>query len=511
MCMCGEITVMNREKVKLGFPNNPWKQYFTHNLTLLTQYGMFGQRIFGFLTPPISGEYSIEVTFSGKIEVWISPDYHPSHSVRHDLNLSASSLIGKRAYLLTNLVAKRRHYFEIIQASIEKCVLEVKWKRPDSNEYQPIESYYLLPYISDHGSKSIPVSYCEFPSHVPDPQIRKYFHPMDDRNLIYALQTVDTNELGQQETRAIPLCEYRPSYTKNTSITHANSLPFLSTYPATKFYPRCHVDWGKDIVISESYKDSIIRSFMYHLTFTYPNVQLSRIINIEKLADLINGDLYLIEVLVTIDESSERELLISEYVVLGHNSLPRMILCQPTALKMYRETFVHFLVTHRNFANMLREFILNMERIYIETGDENFGVILVNFPTPEIDVESLMQQSKLKHWSIIEIDGPWEKSAAINLGIDSVSSPDDIIFSTDLSLHIPSYLPNSIRKHTFQGYSGFAPIVYYFNCDPSIYSSIRGYYSTNGFGLISLYKADWQMVGGMNTTRFKGKWEYHTF
>ena len=463
----------------------------------------------------------MELTFTGNIEVWISPDDQPSHAILHDVSSFASSnyivlfvkrivlgIIEKVAYLQANLVVNKRQYFEIIQASKDICVLEVKWKRPDSNTYQLIPSDYLSPYFSDYSPKSISESYYHFPFHNPSAWINQFYHPLDDRDRIYALETVDISAIGNQKRWALPKCKYQPSYAERGSIANANDLALLSTHPATKFYSYVEHPWILDYVISSAHKDRLIRLFMYHLTFAYPNVQLSRLVNIEGLADSINGDLYFIEVLVTVDVSNDRELLISEYFVLGHRSMPQTILCQPIAMKMHRDTFVHFLVTHRNFAQMLREFILSMERIYIETGDENFGVILVNYPSPDINVESLMRQSKLKHWSIIEMNGAWEKTAAINLGIDSVRNPDDIIFTIDLSLHIPSYLPDSIRKHTFQGYSGFAPIVFYFACDFSLNHEnyYKGYYSLTGFGLISLYKSDWQRVGGMDTLRFKGKW-----
>ena len=136
---------------------------------------------------------------------------------------------------------------------------------------------------------------------------------------------------------------------------------------------------------------------MDQLRSSYKNVRLSRFINMERLVDPTNGDLYLIEVLVNVDGLSDRELLISEYVVLGHTSLPQDILCRPTAMKMHRNTFIHFLVTHRNLPHMLREFVQNMERIYVETRDEDFGIIIVNYESPNIDATTLMRQSKLKH------------------------------------------------------------------------------------------------------------------
>ena len=208
--------------------------------------------------------------------------------------------------------------------------------------------------------------------------------------------------------------------------------------------------------------EKVFGIFKQQLMASNPTARVSHLLNMERLPDNINGDLFLVEVLVTYTQEPLKEHLISEYVVLGHKQHPPSVLCHPVDMKMHRDTFIHFLVTHRNLPQMIREFIQDMERVYKESGDENFGVIIVNYVTPLINVITLLRQSRLKHWSVIDFGGPWEKTSAINVGIDSVKNPDDIIFITDLYIHYPAHLPDTIRKHTFQGYSGFAPIIFYY-------------------------------------------------
>ena len=502
-------------KSKLGFPYNPYKKTSTNSLKIINRNKGFGQRVFGYIIPPVSGEYSIEVTFSGSVEIWLSPDDQPSNALKQQQTTSQSShsqngVTGKVTSITADLEVNKKQYLEILHVSSVECLLVIKWKMPETNDHQQIEQDCILPYVNDFGPKVSSETYSPKPLliHEPSPQVKHFFHIPDERNSIYSLPTVDINSFGSQDNHSIPLCDYQLSYVEKSSIKEASRLQIVYTHPEHKLYRETSDHMLSNSIIPSSDKDKLIRIFLDQLRSSYKKVRLSRLINMERLVNPTNGDLYLIEVLVNVEGLSDRELLISEYVVLGHTSLPQDILCRPTAMKMHRNTFIHFLVTHRNIPQMLREFVQNMERIYVETGDEDFGVIIVNYESPHINATTLMRQSKLKHWSIIEMDGPWEKTAAINLGIDSVSNPDHIIFTVDLYLYIPSHLPDTIRKHTFQSYSGFVPIIFYFDPVISFDISNRGMYSTGGFGLVSLFKTDWEKVGGMNTTKFKGKWGY---
>ena len=78
---------------------------------------------------------------------------------------------------------------------------------------------------------------------------------------------------------------------------------------------------------------------------------------------------------------------------------------------------------------------------------------------------------------------------------------------------VMSYILDQVEEgylnvFTFQGYSGFAPIIFYFDHVLSFDISYRGFYTMVGFGLVGLFKSDWEKLGGMNTTMFKEKWGF---
>ena len=502
-------------KSKLGFPYNPWRKSFTKSVNIYTLESS-GQRIFGYIFPPISGRYKFKISYYGSVDVWISPDSLPSNAVQcmlsqqntiHQIYRMLFSKNHKVEYFTASLVAGSKQYIEIMHATSSEAVLELQWKKPQSRVYELISSQFLFPYHDDSNIEIVPESYYPppIPMHIPSAQMILLMHPKDARNSVFSLPTVDINAL--EEDRVFPSCVYRPAYLSNSRWKY-NALGLVKTFPATPYYTIWVEIVIRSAVISISLVETVLSMFMYHIKFSYPSARLSRLVNMEKLPGHQNGDLFLVEVLITFTQEPLKELLVSQYVVLGHRSLPQSVLCSPVATVIRRDTFIHFLVTQRNLPQMARQFVENMERIYEETGDENFGLIIVNYASTALDMVTLLRQSSLKHWSVIDVSGPWEKTAALNLGIDSVKSVNDIIFITDLSLSIPSHLPDTIRKHTFQGYAGFAPVIFYFTCEFTEGSIYKGFYSITGFGLFGMYKSDWMRVGGMNTDLYKGKWGF---
>ncbi|KAI6654869.1 N-acetyl-beta-glucosaminyl-glycoprotein 4-beta-N-acetylgalactosaminyltransferase 1-like [Oopsacas minuta] len=503
-------------KAKIDFPCNPWRKSATHILATIKSIEFTGVRIFGYIMPPVSGSYSFQVSYFGSVELWLSPDELPSNAVEYKISIPDIVTHSAKAkwqvsHFTVNLVADNKQYIEILHASNTEGVLEVKWKDNSSPDYKPIPTEYIYPFVHDFGNGVIPETYkSTLPLHAPSSELTNIMHPFDERNTLFLHSHVDIDEFG--DSFAFPPCDYTPSYVDIDPIRIANNLGIINTYPAVNLYTRIVELSIRTAVISEQLMNKVLNLFMHHLMFSNPTARLSRLINMERLVDKLNGDLFLVEVLITYAQNPLKEYLISEFVVLDHKDLPPSLLCHPIDMKMHRDTFVHFLVTHRNFPQMIREFVQNMERVYDESGDENFGIIIVNYVTPLIDVITLLRQSRLKHWSVIDFGGPWEKTAAINVGIDSVKNPNDIIYITDLSIHYPAHLPDTIRKHTFQGYSGFAPIIFYFSCEfsgQSFYDQFYfGLYSITGYGLFSLYKSDWIKVGGMDSSQFKGIWGF---
>ena len=510
---------IGRMKGFISFPHNPLEKYLIHGLNSIESLDVSGKRIFGYISPPVSGSYSFQVIYYGSIEFWLSPDSLPVNAVLYQTSTPVvvsrldkkilSEQVAKMSHFTVPLVAYKKQYIEIQHASRFGGLVEVKWKEKYSLEYIHIRPEFVFPYVHDFGDVVVPETYNLpiLPLHAPSSGLIEAMHPPDERNNIFVLSSVGVSS-------EFPPCDYKPSYLEGNQARNANRISLTEPYPAITLQSLNVEPFILATVISQELMEKVLSIFKQQLVATNSTTRVSRLLNMERVPDEKNGDLFLVEVLVTYTEDQDplKEHLISEYVVLGHKQHPPLVLCHPVDTNIRRDTFVHFLVTQRKFPRMIREFIQNMERVYEESRDENFGVIVMNYASPLINVVTLLRQSKLKHWSVIDFGGPWEKTAAINVGIDSVKNPDDIIFITDLSIHYPAHLIDTIRKHTFQGYSGFAPIVFYYNCEftQGLHDGghFIGLYSITGFGLFSMYKSDWIVVGGMDSSQFKGVWGF---
>nr|XP_023663118.1 N-acetyl-beta-glucosaminyl-glycoprotein 4-beta-N-acetylgalactosaminyltransferase 1-like [Paramormyrops kingsleyae] len=277
---------------------------------------------------------------------------------------------------------------------------------------------------------------------------------------------------------------------------------------------------------------------------------LLRIINVEKRRDSARGNRYLVE--LELMERGKKVVRLSEYIYLlqhpGHpedgqdNSegtgtsahglsnatgqegpLPSVqgapshvtplastayvkpLLCQPDTLKWRHDVMVHFVVPVKNQARWVQQFISDMEFLYHETKDDNFSIIIVDFQSDDMDVEQALKDSTVPRYEYLRREGNFERSAGLQVGVDSVKDSHSIVFLCDLHIHFPLNILESIRKHCIEGLLAFAPIVMRLACGSSPQEP-DGYWEVNGFGLFGIYKSDFDKIGGMNTEEFKDRW-----
>uniref|UniRef100_A0A8D3A9J5 Beta-1,4-N-acetylgalactosaminyltransferase n=1 Tax=Scophthalmus maximus TaxID=52904 RepID=A0A8D3A9J5_SCOMX len=245
---------------------------------------------------------------------------------------------------------------------------------------------------------------------------------------------------------------------------------------------------------------------------------LLRIINVEKRRDSARGNRYLVE--LELMERGRSVVRLSEYIYLllhrgrqGEESLEntdsapasatayaKPLLCQPVMLQWRRDVMVHFVVPVKNQARWVQQFISDMENLHRQTKDDNFSIIIVDFESEDMDVEQALRES-----SYLRREGNFERSAGLQIGVDTIEDSHSIVFLCDLHIHFPLNILESIRKHCVEGRLAFAPIVMRLGCGSSPQEP-DGYWEVNGFGLFGIYKSDFEKIGGMNTEEFKDRW-----
>ena len=135
--------------------------------------------------------------------------------------------------------------------------------------------------------------------------------------------------------------------------------------------------------------------------------------------------------------------MLSEYVFHRKNDSS---LCYPKGLQWNRTAQIYFVVTAKNQGRWLHHFIKNMERIYKETKDRNFHLIISDYENKDIDVEDVLRKSEIPKYTIVSETGDFIKTKAYNEAVSTVKDPNAIIFLVDLHLEIASGFLESIRK-----------------------------------------------------------------
>ncbi|XP_076144107.1 N-acetyl-beta-glucosaminyl-glycoprotein 4-beta-N-acetylgalactosaminyltransferase 1-like [Alosa pseudoharengus] len=319
---------------------------------------------------------------------------------------------------------------------------------------------------------------------------------------------------------------------------------------------RCNVSGNLQLAESEAL--DLVAQYMERLNKHNGGIYtLRRIVNVEKRRDSARGNRFLLELVLL--EGGKREVRVSEYVYLllrrsrlddsletreggagapsspptssalpPHPASPRSpvpsrssvqeratlawgtsyakpLLCQPSVLHWRRDVMVHFVVPVKNQARWVVQFISDMEALRQETQDDNFRVVIVDFHSEDMDVERALRESSVPSYEYLRRTGRFERAAGLQAGVDSIQDSHSIVFLCDLHIHFPAMLLESIRKHCVEGRLAFAPIVMRLNCGATPQEP-EGYWEVNGFGLLGLYKSDFDRVGGMNTEEFKERW-----
>ena len=491
----------NQLKSIPGFPFNPSVKLTTNSLEAVFSANNFGQRIFGYLLAPSTGFYEFCISSTAGLEFWLSYDPDPYHSflIASICDSQSDCPARSREYKLTStrcsepisLIIDKPYYMEFLHVAL----IEVKWKIPGSTVYSTIPNDNFISLIGEDSISDRPRSPQPYPSHVlhalpPDPIL--------ERDSLFKFPKLMLSEFSD----SIPNCDYLSEEIRNT-YTNKFSVPYLSVYPNdnTEIMNEDDVSPG-NILIPKREALFVVASFLKQVKQNFPELDLHKIVNIEKYQHQLPVARYLIEILVCPQGNISEIFLISE--TFFSTKTPAESFCQHRFLKRETLPFVHIIVGMKNLGKWARDLVENVERIYEDTRDERFSLVIVDFESEDIDMELLLRQSALRHWTLIQVEGSFLRSGGINLALDQIPSVD-IFFTADLTLGIPSSMLDYIRKRTFQGYSAYAPVVTRHMCGHSFMHPL-GYWEVMGYGLMGMYKSDWVRVGGMNSVDFQEKW-----
>ena len=208
----------------LLFPIAPNSRNYTSTMNVTLSRMDSGQRLFGYLSPPASGNFSFSIRSRGNAELWLSTDKSPEKLRVIARKISEGTFPGTNPEIFTGsdreistsveLKSGEFYYIEILHKHGEarNDYLEVLWKNSVASTFAPIQSSSLIA-IRDSSIKSERYQYRDIliKSFARDDSMVSG-QASDDSSSSKSLSVEGYVVMKDELNDVLPVCKYRPSY-----------------------------------------------------------------------------------------------------------------------------------------------------------------------------------------------------------------------------------------------------------------------------------------------------------
>ncbi|XP_078376385.1 N-acetyl-beta-glucosaminyl-glycoprotein 4-beta-N-acetylgalactosaminyltransferase 1-like [Oculina patagonica] len=497
--------------------------------TNVTKRTFSARRIFGYVHPPITGDFIFAISSADGSELWLSTDDDPQHSRKiaylgdpgnqYGATTNFAQFNSRKGQISEQirLEAGKAYYVEVLQKQKRnQDHVEVAWKMPGKENLEIIGSQYISQYIDYLGDKeeiiarvlcigrdhpTLQFAYDEF-------MTREKYDMRDD------FHTRVENLPHSEVSDVLPPCPYHPSYVVKRKLSEneafvGNFIQHPRVYPDDRTDVNMshdiknHISWGnKKLQKKEALE--IVSAYMNALTKKNgERFTLKEIVNVEAKDDPKKGTRYFLELELE-DKYKGRSLRLSEYVYRANRT--NTVLCYPDGFQWRQNVTVSMVITVKNYGPWIKFLISQLAQIYKRGDDRNFFLVIMDFNSSDVDLFKLREKSGIQdRIAILQKFTEFHKTKALNDGVGYIKDPNSIIFTADLHIKFPANIFDSIRKHAVQGRSFYSPAVLKLKCGYSI-THQQAYWEMMGYGLFGAYKSDWDSFGGLDEVKFTTRW-----
>lgn len=264
------------------FPHHPHERLFLKNFGTSRQEENYGQRIFGFIVPKVSGLYKFGISSDDTSELWLSFDDKPSN-----LRLIASVFSPSESAWTNDVVfskypmqqsrnirllAHDRYFVEVLhKQSTGNGHVEVYWQKPQSHKLEAITGQFLYSFFNDRKSnesklrqQDLESLYTWTPSHTKQGMFKGT--DLSERFNYTSLPFFNKTLLKG----VLPTCAYKPSYIVETTLKRYKGVTLVhlsSVYPNDSTYLQPDdKGWARgNFVIDDQTANEVVDKFMANL------------------------------------------------------------------------------------------------------------------------------------------------------------------------------------------------------------------------------------------------------
>ena len=161
-------------------------------------------------------------------------------------------------------------------------------------------------------------------------------------------------------------------------------------------------------------------------------------------SDPLYGDRFSVDLEVGLRDGNQSAYRLSRHVYLAKGSTS---LCFPEGINWNNNATVYFILPVKDQGKWVYHFINQLSDASLLTGDTNFHVVVIDFESQDIDMKKAFNTSLLRsRHTVVNLQGKFYKTLALNKGVELVPSPHDIVLLFDLHIDVPADLLDSVRK-----------------------------------------------------------------
>lgn len=225
------------------FPRAPHERRKVFNLDVSWEDKNFAQRLFGFLEPPESGNYTFAIASDDTSELWLSTDSHWHNSrliasvgtkknqIYWNANRNDFYKYWSQISVEVPLFKGQKYYIEVLHIDVGGSnFLHVAWRPPMDSRFVTVNAKFLRPYLNDFNLNSLRLYDHRLPRCVSCKSITAM-----TKNKDFVFDNRPYLPHGAVK-KALPTCNYEPSYVvKNATLKKWEA--YFSRVIYTKVWP----------------------------------------------------------------------------------------------------------------------------------------------------------------------------------------------------------------------------------------------------------------------------------
>lgn len=169
----------------------------------------FGQRIFGFLHPNITGDYQFEIVNGSSVEVWLSLNekWQESQLIAQSVESSGRKTTQRELSRYIKLQARKKYFIDIyhVKSETKDSQFKLVWKQPGyKTKYEIINADFLSFYLNESEEY-----FYGIPGSASCMRQREKTLIMNNQHFVWRRTFYLSSETV---SNVLPHCKYKPSY-----------------------------------------------------------------------------------------------------------------------------------------------------------------------------------------------------------------------------------------------------------------------------------------------------------